>query len=190
MKKDNKLTLLLITTPAPFLVYEVLNTFVSHLLFCCFLPTRLTSSTVMGCVRYRAPFCLRLSGGPSAGPAPSLPGRDSLLKRASFSLMLSLQLSSPSSSDSACTDWTSTGGAGLGVLMRNMTPKVREEFMFSQNLLCLTHLIYTAVQKQWRKRWVFIHYHEHTQVIFSQSDRHRPAAATPYNSKCVTENSP
>lgn len=123
MKKDNKLTLLLITTAAPFLVYEVLNTFVSHLLFCCFLPTRLTSSTVMGCVRYRAPFCLRLSGGPSAGPAPSLPGRDSLLKRASFSLMLSLQLSSPSSSDSACTDWTSTGGAGLGVLMRNMTPK-------------------------------------------------------------------
>lgn len=62
--------------------------------------------------------------------------------------------------------------------------------MFSQNLLCLTHLIYAAVQKQWRKRWVFFHYHEHTQVIFSQPDRHRPAAATPYNSKCVTENSP
>lgn len=176
----------------PFLVYEVLNTFGSHLLFCCFLPTRLTSSTVMGCVRYRAPFCLRLSGGPSAGPAPSLPGRDSLLKRASFSLMLSLQLSSPSSSDSACTDWISTGGVGLGVLRCNIAwhQKVKEELMFSQNLIRLTHLFYSAVQKQWRKRWVFFRYHEHTQVIFSQSDRHRPAAATPYNSKCVTENSP
>lgn len=56
------------------------------------LLTRLTSSTVMGCVRYRGPFCLLLSGatGPAvAGWPPGLlllllPGRERLLNSASF----------------------------------------------------------------------------------------------------------
>lgn len=84
------------------------------------LLTRLTSSTVMGCVRYRAPFCLRLSGGPSGWLGQLLPGRDSLLKRANFSVMLSLQLSSTSSAGSTSPLWDSVDTAGLGSLRKTI----------------------------------------------------------------------
>lgn len=72
--------------------------------------TRLTSSTVMGWVWYRAPFCLRLSGG----PPPCFSGSASLLKSAIFWLTLSLQLSSCWSAGSA---WALWGSAALGELL-------------------------------------------------------------------------